>query len=110
LTEVSLLFCFAIYAADANFRLMHNYLMWLLCCLPARALKMLMEGGNLQVYMYCVHAQEGASGAPRTHFRALKSQHFLGAYPQTPLTPSILQGSTFCLCPGPCQSSWQPWL
>ena len=69
---------------------------------------MLIEGGNLQVYMYCVHAQKGTSGAPRTHFRALKSQHFLGAYPQTPLAPSILRGSTFRLCPGPRQSSWQP--
>ena len=36
-------------------------------------LKPLIEDSNLQRYMYCVHAWEGASGAPRTHFRACKS-------------------------------------
>ena len=36
----------------------------------------------------------------------VKSQHFLGAYLQTPLAQSILRAPTFCLCPGPGQSSW----
>ena len=31
----------------------------------------------------------------------VKSQNFLGACPQTPLTQSILWGSTFCICPAP---------
>ena len=59
-----LLFCFAFYAADANFTLMHNYLTWLLCSSLVRVLyfvlfdlKLLIEDGNLQVYMYCVDAQ-----------------------------------------------------
>ena len=71
-------------------QIMHNYLMWLLRSLLARApyvvvfdLKSLIKDGNLHVYMYCVHAWKRASGAP------------------DPLTQSILWGPTFCICPGP---------
>ena len=85
---------------------MHNYLTWLLHSLPARApyvilfdLKLLIQDGNLQVCMYCVHAQKRASGAPRTHFRAWKISKFPGCMPPTPLTQSVLQGPTFCICP-----------
>ena len=58
-----LLFCFAFYASDTNFRLMHNYLIWLLRSLLARSpllfdLKVLIEDGNLRLYMYCVYAQK----------------------------------------------------
>ena len=38
----------------------------------------------------------------------VKSQNFLGACPQPPLTQSM--GPAFCICPGPLQSSWRPWL
>ena len=63
---------------------MHNYLMWLLCSVLARAphivffnLKLLIKDGNLQVYMYCACTKR-ASGAPRTHFRACKISKFSG--------------------------------
>ena len=94
-TEVNLLFCFAI----------------MLLTLPsplARApyvvffdLKPLIEDGNLQVYMYCVHARKRAS-------KHVKSLNFLWACPQTPLTQSILWGPIFCICPAPPQSSRRP--
>ena len=89
-TEVSLFSFFALYAADTNFRLMHNYLTWLLRSPLARALyivlfdlKPLNEDGNLQVYMYCVHARKIASGAPRT-------QISLGHAPRPPPTNHIV--------------------
>ena len=47
-------------------------------------LKLLIEDGNLQVYMYCVHARKRASGAPRTHFRACKISNFPGGVPPDP--------------------------
>ena len=66
-------------------QIMHNYLTWLLRSPLARApyvvlfdLKPLIEDGNLQVYMHCVHARKRASGAPRTHFRACKISKFPG--------------------------------
>ena len=102
--------CFVFYAADENFRLMHNYLTWLLHSPPARApyvvlfnLKLLIQDGNLQVCMYCMHAQKRASGAPRTHFRAWKISKFPGCMPPTPLTQSILQAPlfVFALAPPP---------
>ena len=74
-------------------QIMHNYLTWLLRSPLARApyvvlfdLKPLIEDGNLQVYMYCVHARKRASGAPRTHFRACKISKFPGACPRPPDT------------------------
>ena len=89
-TEVSLFSFFALYAADTNFRLMHNYLTWLLRSPLARApyivlfdLKSPNEDGNLQVYMYCVHARKIASGAPRT-------QISLGHAPRPPPTNHIV--------------------
>ena len=79
--------CFTFYVADANVRLMHNNLTWLLCSLLARApyivlfnLKPLNEDGNLQVHMYCVHARKRASGTTRTQI-----SKFPGACPQAPL-------------------------
>ena len=89
---------------------MHNYLTWLLHSPPARApyvvlfnLKLLIQDGNLQVCMYCMHAQKRASGAPRTHFRAWKISKFPGCMPPTPLTQSILQAPlfVFALAPPP---------
>ena len=60
-------------------QIMHNYLTWLLHSPLARApdvilfdLEPLIEDGNLQVYMHCVHARRRVSGAPRTHFTACK--------------------------------------
>ena len=68
--------------------LMPKNLMWLLRSLLARALyvilfdlKLLIEDGNLQIYMYCVHARKRASGAPRTHFRACKISKCPGGVP-----------------------------
>ena len=65
--------------------------MWLLRSPLARApyvvvfdLKPLIEDGNLQAYMYCVHARKRASGAPRTHFRACKN--LKGRAPDPPHT------------------------
>ena len=96
-------------------QIMHNYLTWLLRSPLPRAPyvilfghKPLIEDGNLQVYMYCVRTRKRAPGAPRTHSRTLRSQNFLGACPRTPCTESILWGPTFCICPGPPQSSWRP--
>ena len=51
-------------------------------------LKLLIEGGNLQVYMYCVHAQKTALGAPRTHFRECKISKFPGG--MLPIPPHII--------------------
>ena len=68
-------------------------------------LKPLLENGNLQVYMYCVHARKRAPEHTSEH---VKSQNFLGACHQTPLTQSILRAPTFCICPGPPQSSQRP--
>ena len=53
--------------------------------------------------MYCVHARKRALGAPRTHFRACTI-----SWAPDPLTQSILWGPTFCICPGPPQSSQRP--
>ena len=78
-------FCFVFFTADAN------YLTWLLHSPLARSphivlfdLKPLIKDGNLQLYMYCVHAQKRASGVPRTHFRACKISIFLGGVPPDP--------------------------
>ena len=71
-------------------QIMHSYLTLLLRSPLARApyvnLKPLIEGGNLQVYiyMYCVHARKRALGAPRTHFRACKISRFPGGMPPDP--------------------------
>ena len=97
-------------------QIMHNYLAWLLRRLLARTpyvvlsdLKPLIEDGNLQVYMYCVHARKRASGPPRTHYRACKISKFPGGEPPGPLAQSILWDPTFCICPGPPQSSRRSW-
>ena len=81
-TEVSLLFCFVFYAADA--------LTWLLCSPLARTpyivlfdLKLLIQDGNMQVYMYY---EKEPQELPEHTSEHVKSQNFLGAYPQTPLT------------------------
>ena len=58
-------------------------------------LKPLNEDGNLQVCMYFMHAQKGASEAPITHFRACKIPKFSGVYPQTSLPQSILWAPLF---------------
>ena len=50
--------------------------------------------------MYCMHAQERASGSPRTHFRACKSQ-FSGGIPPDPPHKIHIAGPNFCICPGP---------
>ena len=79
------IFCFVFFTADAN------YLTWLLHSPLARSphivlfdLKPLIEDGNLQLYMYCVHAQKRASEPPEHTSAHVKSQHFWGACPQTP--------------------------
>ena len=46
-------------------------------------LKPLIEEGNLQVYMYCVHAQ---MEPPEHTLEHVKSQNILGVCPQIPLT------------------------
>ena len=72
---------------------------------PYVDLKPLIEDGNLQVYMYCVHARKRTSGAPRTHF--CKISKFPGGMP--PDTPqSILWCPTFCICSGP-HILYLPW-
>ena len=50
-------------------------------------LKPLNEDGNWQVCMYCVHARNGASEAPRTHFRACKITKLPGGVPPDPPPP-----------------------
>jgi len=60
----------------------------------------------------CMHKKEPQK-LPEHTSECVKSQNFMGACPQTPLTQSILWGPTFCICPGlpapPPQSSRQPW-
>ena len=51
--------------------------------------------------MYCMHAQKGASEAPRTRSEHVKPQHFLGACPQTPLVQSVLWAPLFVFALGP---------
>ena len=63
------------------------------------------------MYVYCMYARKGASEAPRTHFRACKiAKHFLGACPQIPPHTIYSISPTFCICPGPPQSSRWPCL
>ena len=59
---------------------------------------------------YCVHARKRASGAPRTHFRACKISKISWGVPQTPPHTIYFVGPTFCIYPGPPQSSRQPYL
>ena len=61
-------------------------------------LKLVNEDGNLQVCMYCMHAQKGASAeAPRTHFRACKTSKFSGGMPQG--LPCTMYGPYFLYLP-----------
>ena len=55
-----------------------------------------------------MHAKEPQEPPEHTS-EHVKSQTFLGACPQTPLTQFILLGPTFCICPGPPQSSRRSW-
>ena len=90
-------------------QIMDKNLTWQLRSTLARAsyvvlfdLKPLTEDGNLQVYMYCLHAHKKKTQEPPEHTSEhVKSQNFLGECPQTPLTQSILWGPTSCICPGP---------
>ena len=90
------------YANDAQL----SDLTWLLRCPLARApyivlfdLKPLIEDGNLQVYMYCVHVRKRASGAPRTHFRACKISKFPGGMPPDPTHTIHFSGPHFLYLP-----------
>ena len=63
-------------------------------------LKPLIEGGNLQVYIYCVSSQKKkASGAPRTHFRACKISTFSGRIPPDPPRTIHIAGPHFLSLP-----------
>ena len=62
-------------------------------------LKPLIEGGNLQVYIYCVSSQKKASGAPRTHFRACKISTFSGRIPPDPPRTIHIVGPHFLSLP-----------
>ena len=62
---------------------------------------MLAYCGNLQVCMYCMHAQKGGSEAPRTHFRACKVYKFSERVPPDPLTKSLLWALLFVSALGP---------
>ena len=58
--------------------------------------------------MYCMHAQNEASEAPRTHFRACKTSW--GRAPRPPPTIYIM-GPTFYICPGPSNPfHMHPWI
>ena len=61
-------------------------------------LKPLNNDGNLQVCMHCIHAQKGASDAPRKHFRAFKILAFLAGVPPEPPHTICIIGPTFCIC------------
>ena len=62
-------------------------------------LKPLNKDGNLQVLYACT---KRSLSSPQTHFRACKtSKNFLGAYPQTPLSQSILWAPLFVFALGP---------
>ena len=97
------------------------YLTWLLCrhwlgphSLVSRSFFVKSSLGtrlralNCQVCMYCRHAQKGASWASRTDFRAFKFSKFPGDVPPDPPQIIYSMGPTFCICPGPPQSSWWP--
>ena len=68
------------------------------------------DPGNLQVYMYCVMHEKELQESTQHTSEHVKPQHFLGVYPQTPLTQIHIVGPHFLYlpCPHP-QSSWQPW-
>ena len=72
-------------------------------------LKSLIEDSNLQVYMYCVLHDKEPQEPPEHTSEHVKSQNFLGACPQILFAQFIFRGPTFCICPGPPQSSRQPW-
>ena len=61
-------------------------------------LKLLNEDSNLQLCMYCMHAQKGASEAPRTHYRSCKTS---GDMPPDLLPQSILWALLFVFALGP---------
>ena len=74
-------------------------------------LKPLIKDGNLQVYMYCVHARKRASGAPRTHFRACKISTYPGGMSSDPPHNPFSGAPLFVFAlppPPPPQSSRQP--
>ena len=88
-----------------NFRLMHNYLAWLLCSplegpvrhtFQSETTNRRWQLAGIYVLCACMHEKE-----PQDSFRACKISNFLGACPQTPFTQSILQGPTFVFALGP---------
>ena len=108
--EVSLLFCFAFYTADAN-NAQLSYAATVqsdIARAPYIVLlepKPLIEDGNLQVYRctVCMHEKEPRS--PQTHFRACKISKFPGDVPPDPPHTIHFLGP---ICPGLLQSSWRP--
>ena len=69
-------------------------------------LKLLNKDGNWQVGMYTVCMRKKKPQKPPEHTSEhVKSQNFLGVCPQSP--PNSIS-PTFCICPGPPQSSQQP--
>ena len=56
-----------------------------------------------------MHARKVVSKAPRIHFKACKNlKIFWGHTPRPPSHNLYSMGPTFCICPGPPQSSQQP--
>ena len=58
--------------------------------------------------MYCMHAQKGASEAPRTRFRACKTSKFSGGVPPDPPCTIYVWAPLFVSALGPSHSLGGP--
>ena len=92
---------------DTKFKLIHNYLTWLLAVRCTFGSKPLIKNGNLQVYIYKLCAWWKRSSGPTSEH--VKSHNSLGACPQPPYTICIA-GPHFLhfICPGPSNPSGGP--
>ena len=88
-------------------QIMHNYLMWQLRSLLARApvrRTFQSETANRRrqlsgIYVLCACTNKEPQGPPEHTSEHVKSQNFLGACPHTPLKQSILWGPHFLYLP-----------
>ena len=60
------------------------------------------------VWTVCMSEKEPQKPPEHTS-EQVKSQNFLGACAPDPPHTIYKRGPTFCICPGPPQSSWRPW-
>ena len=102
--QVSLLFCFVIYAADANFKLMHT-LSYMTTAQPT-SWGSLCHNFNLKLktatwrYVCTLCMDDKEPHEPPEHTSEhVKSQNFPGHAPRPP-SYNLVYSPTFCICPG----------